>query len=91
MATKKAATKKKAVTKQADGARGKVSAYAGKKIHKLMKLEETKIRETGFSRECWDAISNGISVETYRSKVSDSGLARRTLAEFVDKGYVELK
>lgn len=95
MATKKAATKKatkKTAPEATKGRKGRVSAYAGLKIKKLVKTEDTGLRATGKVRECWDAIGDKmISVEDYRAAAPDSGLARRVLADFIAKGFCEVK
>lgn len=96
MATKKAAPKKavkkakKASATDSATGRGRTSAYAGKKITKLVELEATGIRATGNIRACWDAIKNGITVEKYRENCPDHGHARRVLADFIAKGYVKV-
>ncbi len=101
-ATKKKTAKKKAPKKETTNGQGRVSAYAGKKITKLLTLKDGhllnekgescgKLRDTGFVRECWDAIKSGIGVDTYRAATSDPSIARRVLAEFISKGYVEVK
>lgn len=88
-ATKKAV--KKAVTvAEGKGKQGRVSAYAGLKITKLVKVEDTKLRQTGFVRDCWDLISNGIKFETWRASTPDPLKARKVLADFIEKGYVSV-
>ena len=92
MATKKTATKKAAATKKGAEAKGqgRTSATAGKKITKVVKVEDTGLRATGQVRECWDLIKDGMTVETYRSKATNSGLALKCLREFAAKGFVKL-
>lgn len=88
-ATKKAV--KKAVTvAEGKGKQGRISAYAGLKITKLVKIEETKLRQSGFVRECWDALSNGIKFETWREATGNPLKARKVLADFIEKGYVSV-
>ena len=87
--TKAAVPAKKAAEAKPKGA-GRKSAYAGKKIKKLKTTEETGLRPDGKVRECWNAIKDGITVDKYRENAPDSGLARKVLADFIAKGYVEL-
>lgn len=100
---KKKTAKKKTATKKSasDGKQGRTSQYAGKKLHKLGTLKDGhilndkgesmgRLRETGFTRECWDAIKNGQTVDTYRAATSDPSIARKVLADFIAKGYVEV-
>jgi hypothetical protein len=93
MATKKAAAKKTATKKTAEG-QGRTSQFAGAKISKLVKVEETGLRETGNVRVCWDCIKEGMSMETYRAKAVEagqhSGHALAVLRVFAKKGYVKL-
>ncbi len=81
---------KPAKVKKAGGS-GRQSAYAGLHVHKLVATADTGLREGGKVRQCWDAIVNGQTVETYRSKCPESGLGRKVLAEFVVKGWVEVR
>lgn len=87
-AAKKAAA---APAKESKGA-GRVSSYAGKKIYRLVKTDATKLRETGTIRAFWDSIKEGIKVDTWReSHGALSGAARKALADFIAKGYCEVR
>lgn len=81
--------------------RGRVSTYAGKKIEKLVTVTGNKVsnakgkvigalRETGFVRDCWNVIKDGMSVDSYRAKAPDYSLSRKVLADFIKKGYVKV-
>jgi antitoxin component of MazEF toxin-antitoxin module len=78
-------------TEAVPGKRGRRSAYIGTKIKVLKKTEETGLRSKGNVRFCWDIIKDGMAYETYREKAGErGGLARRCLADFIVKGFVEV-
>ena len=82
---RKTATKKVAAKKESNGAAGRTSAFAGKKITKLVK--DNPRREGTFGFKSFALIKNGMTYEAYL----EAGGRRNDLAWDVEHKYVEVK
>ena len=83
--TKKAPKAKKAPKTDGTGRRGRVSQFAGKTIHKLVKENPRKPGTNG--AKSWDALKSGMSYEKY----IEAGGRRQDLDFDLKKKYVELR
>ncbi len=92
-ADKKVAAKAKKAPKakkESTGKKGRSSAYDGKKIYLLKTHEESGLRGSGLTFDCFKAIKEGITVEKYRENAPNSALARKVLADFIEKKIVKV-